>query len=148
MQYETIFFSVKFPKYALIIAETWHILSSSFLYKWIFKNVVWVHIKGTEKSTFHFKLEEREEWTLILQKIIISVLHCRWGWGRGLVDFTWWLHWPGGLGGDSGSRHGPLVARLTTCTHSASPHWNHTSQCRYCHRETDQQIALKSYITI
>lgn len=39
-----------------------------------------------------------------------------------LVDFTWWLHWLGGLGGDSGSRHGPLVARLTTCTHSASPH--------------------------
>lgn len=60
MQYETIFFSVKFP-YALIIAETWHILSSSFLYKWIFKNVVWAHIKGTGKSIF-LLLEEREDY--------------------------------------------------------------------------------------
>lgn len=61
MHYETSFFPVKFPKYALIIAKTWHILSSSFLYKWIFKNVLWAHIKRTEKSTF-LLLEEREDY--------------------------------------------------------------------------------------
>lgn len=57
MQYETRFFPVNFPKYALIIAQTWHILSSSFLYKWIFKIVLWAHIK----SSF-LLLEEREDY--------------------------------------------------------------------------------------
>lgn len=61
MQYKTNLFPFKFPKYALIIAETWHITLSSLLYKWILKNLLWIHSKVSERSTFSL-LEKREDY--------------------------------------------------------------------------------------